>query len=345
MAGADRSTCVDVIAEETSIDVSRYNFHQLVELLNQLVVSLPDQDVMLAPEEEAVRFKSSASLSFPTRDVVALQKLSRGQFQLEVSFLGLHGSQSPMPGYYLDSLAWEEAQGENRLTDFLNVFNHRLLNLLHHIWRKYRYHICFKDGGLDEFSQRMFALVGLGSDVLRNNLKINNGKMLAYAGMLANPGRSPEIICGLISHCFDLHSVELHSWQKRLVDIDPEQQNRLGERVKVKGRQYREKSVLGSNFSIGARIADRGGKFLLCINDLSRERFLSFLPNGSNYPSLMMFVSFIMRDQFAWDLRLGLADRQVGGMVLGDKQNNLLGWTSFLGTPEKEPNVTICVME
>ncbi|ANI28405.1 type VI secretion protein [Yersinia entomophaga] len=347
MAGSDRSTCVDVVPGDESLDVSRYNFFQLVELLNQLSgKKLSSQGEAVAyPAGESIRFRSSASLAFPTRDVVALEKSERGQYQLEVSFLGLHGSQSPMPGYYLDSLAWEDAQNENRLTDFLNVFNHRLITLLHQVWRKYRYHICFEDGGVDDFSQRMFALVGLGSEVIRNKLQINHSKMLAYAGLLASPGRSPEVICGLVSHCFDLPDVELHSWQLRQVNIDPSQQNRLGGREKIRGKKYLEKSVLGSNFTIGSRVADRSGKFMLCINNLSRERFLSFLPNGENYQPLVMFVSFVMRDQFAWDLRLGLASKQVSGMVLGADQNNLLGWTSFLGDPEEKPDVTICVME
>ncbi|CNC99919.1 MULTISPECIES: type VI secretion system baseplate subunit TssG [Yersinia pseudotuberculosis complex] len=362
MAGTDRSTCTDVsVVEDVSgvedvngvearpegqaLDVSRYNFFQLVELLNQLAVAWQGAAPVATPANEAIRFKSTASLAFPTRDVIALDTSARGQFELEVSFLGLHGSQSPLPGYYLDSLAWEDAQNENRLTDFMNVFNHRLLTLLHQIWRKYRYYICFDNGGDDAFSQRMFSLVGLGSEVVRNKLQINHSKMLAYAGLLASPGRAPEVICSLVSHCFNLPDITLHSWQLRKVDIAPSQQNRLGTRVKVRGKKYDEKSVLGVNFSIGSRVADRSGKFLLCINKLTREQFLSFLPNGANYASLVMFVAFIMRDQFAWDLRLGLAEQQVGGMVLGTEQNSLLGWTSILGDPEQKPSVTIGVME
>lgn len=350
MAGTDGSTCIDVKDAEGApveqvLDVSRYNFFQLVELLNQMAVAWQNPTGSPRPADEAIRFKSTASLAFPTRDIIALETSERGQFELEVSFLGLHGSQSPLPGYYLDSLAWEDAQNENRLTDFLNVFNHRLLTLLHHIWRKYRYYICFDGKGDDAFSQRMFSLVGLGSEVVRNKLQINHGKMLAYAGLLASPGRAPEVICSLVSHCFNLADVTLHSWQLRKVSIPPEQQNRLGSRVKVRGKLYREKSVLGGNFSLGAQVPDRSGKFLLSINKLTREQFLSFLPNGANYAPLVMFVAFIMRDQFAWDLRLGLAEQQVGGMVLGTEQNNLLGWTSFLGQPERKPHVTISVME
>ncbi|WP_456310879.1 type VI secretion system baseplate subunit TssG [Serratia proteamaculans] len=350
MAGSNGSTRTDVVKEAERADmllpeVSRYQFFQLVELLHQLAVAWEKSpDTAGQPANEAIRFKSTASLAFPTRDIIALDVSSRRQFELEVSFLGLHGSQSPLPGYYLDSLAWEDAQNENRLTDFMNVFNHRLLAHLHRIWRKYRYYICF-DNNVDDFSQRMFALVGLGSEAIRKKLQINHGKMLAYAGLLASPGRAPEVICSLVSHCFNVPDVTLHNWQLRKVAIEPAQQNRLGTRVKVRGRHYDQKSVLGSNFSLGARVADRSGKFLLCINTLTREQFLSFLPNGENYAPLVMFVAFIMRDQFAWDLRLVLAEQQVGGMVLGTKQNNLLGWTSFLGTPEQKPHVTIRVME
>lgn len=349
MAGSNGSTRTDVIHASDEVekwvpDVSRYNFYQLVELLNQLAVAWEKSPLKRDPANEAIRFKSSAGLAFPTRDIVSLDISPKGQFELEVSFLGLHGSQSPLPGYYLDSLAWEDAQDENRLTDFMNVFNHRLLMLLHQIWRKYRYYICFNNS-TDDFSQRMFALVGLGSEAIRKKLQINHGKMLAYAGLLASPGRAPEVICSLVSHCFGLPDVTLQSWQLRKVAIEPSQQNRLGTRLRIRGKKFDEKSVLGVNFSIGSHVADRSGKFLLCINQLTRGQFLSFLPNGENYDALEMFVAFIMRDQFAWDLRLGLAEQQVEGMVLGTKQNNLLGWTSFLGTPEQKPHVTISVME
>ena len=72
-------------------------------------------------------------------------------------------------------------------------------------------------------------------------------------------------------------------------------------------------------------------------------QFLSFLPSGENFLPLTMFVSFILRDQLAWDLHLGLAPEQVGAMRLGDNKSALLGWTSFLGTPEERPSVTIRV--
>jgi type VI secretion system protein ImpH len=342
MAGKNRSARADLVPDTLFSDISRYNFYALVEAIYKRTGNYDAISLQTEPEKEVVRFQADASIAFPISDVHALSQNTSSQFIMTTTFLGLHGSQSPLPGYYLDNLAWESAQGERKLTDFLDMFAHRWTQFIYHIWRKYRYFVCFRNGGTDEFSQRMYSLVGLGSHSIRGRLAINHSKMLAYAGALANPGRSPEVICSLISHCFDLEDVTLRGWQLRKMNIKPEQQNRLGIRL-LKAGKYTEKSTLGVNFSLGGKVPDRGGKFLLCIDNLSRSDFLSYLPNGKNFLPLTLFVAFILRDQFAWDLRLGIAPKQVGGMTLGDEQNSLLGWTSFIGQPEHHPHVTIVV--
>lgn len=159
---------------------------------------------------------------------------------MTTTFMGLQGSQSPLPGYYLDHLAWKAVHEQSPVGDFLDMFSHRLTQFVWHIWRKYRYHISFRNGGVDAFSQRMYSLVGLGHRQLRDKLAINHSKMLAYSGILANPGRSPEIICGLVSHCFDLSEVTLQNWQRRKVDIEPDQQNSLGSYSLKNGENWRE---------------------------------------------------------------------------------------------------------
>lgn len=148
--------------------------------------------------------------------------------------------------------------------------------------------------------------MGLGHRQLRDSLPVNHSKMLAYAGILANPGRSPEIVCTLVAHCFDLNlsDVTLQNWQRRMVDIEPDQQNSLGCYTIKNGEKLAGRSVLG-NFVLGTRVPDLSGKFQLSINHLSRKQFLSFLPSGENFLPLAMFVSFVLRDQLAWDLHLG----------------------------------------
>lgn len=285
-----------------------YNFFAMAELLHRLAKGekgTPELSLRDDPAQETLRFSADASLAFPCSDISALKRDTSGAFRMTTTFMGLQGSQSPLPGYYLDHLAWKAVHEQSPVGDFLDMFSHRLTQFVWHIWRKYRYHISFRNGGVDAFSQRMYSLVGLGHRQLRDKLAINHSKMLAYSGILANPGRSPEIICGLVSHCFDLSEVTLQNWQRRKVDIEPDQQNSLGSYSLKNGEKLAGRSVLG-NFVLGTRVPDLSGKFQLSITSLTRKQFLSFLPSGENFLPLTMFVSFILRDQLAWDLHLGL---------------------------------------
>ncbi|WHP32016.1 type VI secretion system baseplate subunit TssG [Trabulsiella odontotermitis] len=344
-----RPTRPDVAKQEAlPADVRSMNFYMLLEsLYRRHGDSGCEPSLRTEPGKEVVLFKSDASISFPGSDLSTLERNDNGQFSLTTRFLGLSGSQSPLPGYYLDRMALESAQNEEGLKDFLDLFSHRWTQFAYHAWRKYRYYICFRNGGSDHFSQRMYALVGLGSQSIRDRLAINHSKMLAYAGVLATPGRAPEVICNLVSHCFDLPVVAIKSWQLRWVAITPSEQNRLGERTPKKktAGHIQGKSVLGVNFTLGARVPDRSGKFLLQIGDLSMTRYLSFLPDGENHQALKMFISFLLRDQFAWDLQLCLAPDQAKGMRLGDKSSTCLGRTSFIGQPKVPPSVTLHIRE
>ncbi|EAW1720467.1 type VI secretion system baseplate subunit TssG [Salmonella enterica subsp. indica] len=329
-------------------DVRGMNFYVLMEALYRRY-GLPDSEPSLRtePAQEVALFKSDASIAFPGSDLSTLERSRNGQFILTTKFLGFSGSQSPLPGYYLDRMARESAQNEEGLAAFLDLFSHRWTQFAYHAWRKYRYYICFRNGGTDAFSQRMYALVGLGNKSVRDKLAINHSKMLAYAGILATPGRSPDVVCNLVSHCFDLPDVAIESWQLRKVPVDPAQQNRLGvHNPKTKSAGYvAGRSVVGVNFTLGAKVPDRSGKFLLQLGNLSMARYLSFLPDGEHHQALTMFMSFLLRDQFAWDLKLCLAPNQARGMKLGDRTSSCIKRTAFIGQPKTPPSVTLHIRE
>lgn len=327
MASENRSAFSD-------INPKSYNFYQLLELIYKVHNRQDDLTQDIFPEDELIRFKSSGALAFPTSDISDLKITGHDKYLMETTFLGLQGSQSPLPSFYLDEFAWKYAQDEPGINHFLDLFNHRFITLIHRIWRKYRYYISYNEG-LDNFSQRMFALVGLENPLVRKTLQINHSKMLSYAGLLSGTTRSPEVISGLIAHCFDLEDVSIMSWQERIVPIPEDQQTILGEL----------NSDLGENFVIGDNVNDCNGKFILCLNNLTVKRYLSFLPSGNAFEPLKTFVAFILRDQFAFDVKLSLAKNQLTEMTLGNKTSCLLGWTTFIGEIPDYPSVTICMRE
>jgi len=237
-----------------------------------------------------------------------------------------------LPGFMLEQILEEEDTGVRRI--FLDFFNNRLTGLLHQVWRKYRYYVCFKDDASDIFSSRLFALVGLAEKDMRTNTTINWCKMLSYAGMLAGRARSPQVVSGIIAHCFDLKHVTIKQWIKRKVDIPQEQRVKLG----------KVNTTLGADLIIGSHVNDCMGKFKICLHDLSVTRFAQFLPSGEHFDGLAKLVEFILREQMAFDLQLEMSPANQGlGMSLSSDKPAALGWSSFTGNNIVNRTATISV--
>ncbi len=89
-----------------SADVRNCNFYVLMEALYRRY-GAPGRDISLRtePAQEIVRFSSDANIGFPGTDLSVLSRSQNGQYVLQTRFLGFSGSQSPLPGYYLDQMA------------------------------------------------------------------------------------------------------------------------------------------------------------------------------------------------------------------------------------------------
>ncbi|MGO3055728.1 MULTISPECIES: type VI secretion system baseplate subunit TssG [Halomonas] len=299
----------------------RYEFYQLLELLHRHHGDdLERRHGDNMPMFQRVRYKATASLGFPSSDVLALKANGADQYEMEVSFMGLQGAQSPLPSYYLEALAHNAAHKEGAAGDFLDFFNHRLLSLLHHSWRKYRHYVRYQDDAKDGFSAIVFALVGLADSDLRGDTPINWSKMLAYAGLLAGRSRSPDVVCNIVGHCFDLDEVEIEEWVSRWVEIPLDQRSQSGTL----------NMTLGQDVVAGERVRDVNGKFALCLKGLSLERFRDFLPDGQDFPALKTLVNFVLRSPLACDLELELLESEVKPMRLGQESSCQLGWTTFV---------------
>lgn len=132
--------------------------------------------------------------------------------------------------------------------------------------------------------------------------------------------RSPDVVSGIVGHCFDLARVEIEEWVQRWVEIPLDQRSCMG----VSGM------TLGGDMVAGERVADVNGKFALCLRGLSLARFRDFLPDGEEHSPLKTLVSFVLREPLAYDLELELLESEVKPMRLGDAGSCQLGWTTFV---------------
>ncbi|RTZ16411.1 type VI secretion system baseplate subunit TssG [Vibrio aquaticus] len=335
--GASGRDATDHVMDNAQVDfpkltnVHDYNFYQLVELLQKLH--------QLNPEDEEwerqckLVFSANTSLGFSPSDVEKVTHRDDERMVMLTNFFGLSGAQSPLPGFIVEQLVNEDPGGMKQ--PFFDFFNNRLINLVHRIWRKYRYFVRFQPNAEDEFSAQLLSLVGLGLPELRGDTPINWCKMLAYSGTLAGRSRSPQVVAGIIAHCFDLDHVEIRQWTPRTVKIERSQQTSIGVL----------NSALGSTSIIGESVVDCNSKFTICIGNLSHSKFSDFLPSGKEFSPLCKLIEVVLREQMAYDLELTMNRCDAPDFRLGMSGEGALGWTSFLNGQTQEHNVLIQVRQ
>ena len=325
MADAQRNPAPD-LSDSLLAEAKRHDFFRLLERLHALHDDDLESPESFDADHQRVLLCNYAGLGFPASDVALAERLENQvphQYRVQATFFGMHGTDSPLPSYYLDRLAYEAGQGVGIRPAFLDFFNHRLLTLLHQAWRKYRYYIRFRRGADDQFSRRIFALIGLKHDATRGDTPIAWSRLLSFAGAVVLRSRSPTMLAGLIAHCFDLEAVQIRDFELRHTVIDDADRIRLG----VNNGQ------LSHSFQIGDSVRTRHCSFVIVISHLSETRFREFLPHGENFERLRQLVVFLLRDPIPCDLELGLRQDEVPPFNLQLASGTQLGWTSFLEQP------------
>lgn len=326
MVSIDRQTTRD-LADSLLADARNYSFFRLLEQLHTLHGDDLERVVPTRATRRRLRLQSAPGLNFPASDVAEAARLGNDdRYRVQVNFFGLHGSDSPLPGYYLDAAAYEYAQGHGIRPAFFDYFNHRLLSLLYQGWRKYRYYLRFQQQANDRFSRYVFSLIGLNDEELRGTTPIPWSRLLSYAGVIASRSRAPATVAGIIAHCFDLTDVSIREFEVRKVKIVASQRNVIGTTT----------CVLGESFFIGGRTRTRSSKFTVVIAGLDQPRFREFLPSGVNYQRLCKLIEFLLRDVTAYDLELRLQQEQAPPFSLRRDNGTHLGWTSFIENKSRQ---------
>jgi type VI secretion system protein ImpH len=330
------------LGDDLMRDPRHYTFVQALRILQSGQPAAHRLGGVAPAKDERLRLLSSTSLGFPASDIVEIRPSPTGvggepeeggrpRLSVVTTFLGLHGSQSPLPTWMNEEIL-DRDPDDNPRRDFLDFFHHRLQGFLPVIWEKYRYWAVYQSGARDPFSGRTFSFIGLyDSDLRQQSSDLNWERLLAYIGLLAGRNRSGDVVRGVIAHAFNLPGrVSVEEFVLRTVHIIEAQWNVLG----------RENCRLADDFHLGRGIPDRNGKFRLWLGPLGFDRFFSFLPHQGNFDTLRRLVAFMLRDQLAYDLGLKLSRSEAPPFRLNDEKC-LLGWSTWLGTPPMDEDQTV----
>lgn len=282
---------------------------------------------------ECIRFKPEASLAFPISDIDSIVKIDDYQnafrFQITTTFLGLYGSDSPLPDFYTEDIIQSDPDQTN-IQDFLDIFHHRIVSLFYRCWLKYRYYLQFQSDGKDDFSRRVFSLIGMGTSGITENLKIPPIRLLKYVGLFMQKNRSASGLKSLLSDYFGGIPVHIEQCIGRWVKINQVDISVLG-----------KDTQLGVTTTIGSRVFDRSGKFRITLELSTFAEFKRFLPNGDHFHSLKEVTSAFLPYPLDYEIELILPGSEVPSMSMSSEFAPQLGWTGWLTSEKPTESISV----
>lgn len=301
-----------------------FEFFQAVRILNHLKPNCVDLGSGADPQKESVFFKSTVSFAFTASDLATLTPREESSPILRLNFLGIAGTQGPLPAPYTHLLLERIRSRDHAFEDFLDIFNHRIISILYRIRKKYRVGIIDVPAPQSSIGQILRSFVGLGFKNLlfQKKLHVPDSALISFAGLLWGAGRSKIGLQRVLQNYFKV-PVTIKDFQGKWLHFPKEQCTIIG----VKDAKY---NALGQSLTLGKKSWDKTGALTVKLGPLSLNHFIAFFRERPAYQSLCDLTSFYVGLDKTFDLNLSIQKKEVPDLILG--QDSYLGWRTWLKT-------------
>ncbi len=307
--------------ERLRAEPHRFTLFAALRLLEQCFPAAPRLGESRKAADDPVRLAQKPTLSFAPADVTGFEdSLEGGPARLEQYSFGMFGPNGALPVHLTEYAYERDRQREDAtLTDFVNLFQHRLISLFYRAWADAEPAVSFDRPESDRFQLYLGALLGLGTAAGRPRDAAPDRAKLSRVAQFAPQPRSADGLECILTDYFGL-AVEVRQFVGEWMDVPRELRCRLGEP---------ESTSLGLTAALGAMSWQCQHKFEIAIGPLTLESFADLLPGSPGLAELAALVRLYTGDEWGWQLRLLLEDVEVPGVRLGAAGR--LGWTTWLG--------------
>jgi type VI secretion system protein ImpH len=319
MASEAGNPTVDVSALER--EPHRFTLFAALRLLEQAYAGEPRLGQSRRSADDKVRLQQPPHLAFAPSDVIGLTHAERRRPVLEQYSYGVFGPNGALP-LHLTEYAFERRQQFNdpTLSDFVNLFQHRLIGLFYRAWADADPATNFDRPESDRIRGYVGALIGLGEPAAQGRDHVRDYAKLARAGHYGPHARSAGGLETVLAGYFN-RRIAIRQFVGEWLEIPSAVRCRLGERGAT--------TSLGIGASLGASCWQVQHKFEIIVGPLALPEFLDFLPGGGALAALYDLVRLYTSDEWSWRVRLLLKAEEVPSAVLDGSSR--LGWTSWTG--------------
>jgi type VI secretion system protein ImpH len=267
--------------------------------------------------EDIATLGQDPSLAFPASTITRADRDAAGRLRLGVAFLGLMGPQGPLPFAVTEEAHGWAHRGDDAFSRFLDVVNHRFLELFFRAHADARPAAQHDRPDEDRFLAYVGSVVGLGLSADDPPNGVTAVALAAYAGLLAPRVKSASRLRSFLAGLFAVR-VEVEEFMPTHLPLAPDEVSRLGA----------ANARLGVDLVAGASVLSFDDKVRIRIHAATLAEYESFLPRGPNARRVADAVAFYLGPELEFDIELALPADAAPALTLG--RAGRLGWTGWL---------------
>lgn len=267
--------------------------------------------------EEFAHLGQDPFMDFPASNLARTEESTGKPIKLFFKFLGLLGPQGALPLATTEEAYQYVIAQDDAFPRFLDIFNHRFLQLFFRAWADSRPIVQHDRPELDRFIAYIGSAIGIGSAPYRELDSIPDAVKLGYAGLLGAQAKSASRLAAAIRGLFGV-DVEIDEFVGSWLQLEGSGQTMLGS----------THAVLGQDVLLGKAIFSVQDKIRIRVFANSLDQYARFLPTGDLCEPLADLVFFYIGDQLEWDTELAIHAGAVAPMRLG--KSGQIGWTSWM---------------
>jgi type VI secretion system protein ImpH len=295
----------------------RFDYFTVLRHLERIHGNQPRIGDSATLREEFVLLGQDPFMEFPASNLARAEHAEDKPLRLFVKYMGMLGPQGALPLATTEEAYHYVLANDDAFPRFLDVFNHRFIQLFFRAWANSRPIAQHDRPDQDRFFAYIGSPIGVGSEPYRNLDSIPDAAKICFAGLLGAQAKSASRLAAAICGLFEVRA-EVDEFVGTRLTLDTTEYTFLGERH----------NVLGENAMLGRGVYSVQDKIRIRIYTRTLAQYVRFLPSGDLCEPLADLVHFYNGAQLDWDAELAIPSGAVEPIRLG--HSGQLGWTTWM---------------